>query len=248
MSYREEAHNRLLLYLETLDRREKKEFLELTAYWENISSTLNGMINRLSELENLSENQLFHLELYKKFLEDSRDIITTYNQVAEGIITNEQEVLAKLGIQSAQELIGVNFSNKLNIEDVKYMVGNTREGTPLFDLLQKSYPETVDRITNTLIDSMAIGRSPIETARLLNEDMDGNLNRALRIARTEQLNVFRESQTIQYEKSGIVKAKEWLAEPDACEICLEGVANNPYPLDEVMDSHPNCRCAWSPVL
>ena len=250
MSFREESHNKLIKYLDALDRREKKEFIRLTIAWQNVSSELEAQIQRLSKLENLSENQLFQLELYKTFLRDSREIITTYNRMAEGIIIDEQEAFAKLGIQSAQELIGVNFSNKLNIEDVKFMVGNTIEGTPLFDLLQKSYPQTVDRITTTLIDSMSIGRSPRETARLLRGDMDGNLARALRVARTEQINVFRESQTLQYQKSGIVKAKDWVGTQDErlCEICEAGINGSPYPLNEIMDSHPNCRCGWSPVL
>lgn len=250
MSFRQEQHNKLLLYLETLDRRERKEFIKLTLAWQNVSSELDSLISRLSKLENLSENQLFHLNLYKQFLEDSRKVIYTYNSLAEGVITDEQKAFAELGLQSAVDLIEVNFSNKLNYEAVKFMVGNTKEGTPLFDLLNKSYPETVDRITKTLTDSMALGRSPIETARLLQSDMDGNLARALRIARTEQINVFRESQTLQYQQSGIVKAKEWVGTEDEklCEICQEGINNNPYPLDYVMNSHPNCRCGWSPIL
>jgi hypothetical protein len=250
MPFREEQHNKLLLYLETLDRREREEFLRLSMIWGNISSSLDGMIDRLSNLESLSADQLFRLELYKKFLEDSQVIITTYSNIADGVITEEQEIFAKLGLQSAQDLIGVSFSNKLNINAVRFMVGNTREGTPLFDLLQKSYPETVERITNTLTESMALGRGPRETARLLKQDMDGNLNRALRIARTEQINVFRESQTLQYQASGLVKAKDWVGTADEllCPICQDGISNSPYPLNEIMASHPNCRCGWSPVL
>lgn len=250
MSFRQEAHTKLLVYLDALDRREKKEFIKLTIAWQDISSRLETLIERLSKLEDLSENQLFQLTLYKQFLEDSRVIINTYNQIAEGIIIDEQKAFATLGLQSAQDLIGVNFSNKLNIEDVKFMIGNTQEGTPLFNLLNKSYPETVERITKTLVDSMAIGRGPRETARLLKADMDGNLARALRVARTEQINIFRESQTLQYIKSGIVRAKDWVGTDDEllCEICEAGINNSPYPLNEVMDSHPNCRCGWSPVL
>jgi hypothetical protein len=248
MGFRQEANNKLLLYLETLERREKEEFLRLTMIWENISSDIDGKINRLSELENLSPNQLFQLELYKQFLSDSRVVITTYSNIAEGIITEEQEVFAKLGIQSAQDLIGVSFSNKLNINAVRYMIGNSKEGTPLFDLLQKSYPETVDKITQTLTTSMALGRSPRETARLLNQDMDGNLTRALRIARTEQLAVYRASQTAQYEASGLVRGVDLVTEPDACELCLAEAANNPHRLGWVVDIHPNCRCGLAPVL
>ncbi|MEP0862687.1 MAG: hypothetical protein HRF52_14740 [Ignavibacterium sp.] len=248
MGYQKDQHELLLEFMDLLQNREKAEFVRLVTAWQSISQDLEAQIKRLSELKNISEDQLFRLELYKQFLEESRVIITVYNGIASEIILNEQEVFAKLGLQSAQELIGVNFSNRLNINDVKYMIGRTREGSGLFDILQESYPITVERITNTLIESMALGRGPEETARLLSEDMDGNLNRALLIARTEQISIFREAQTLQYKESGLVTAKEWLAEPDACELCLEKSANSPYPLDEVMDSHPNCRCAWLPIL
>jgi hypothetical protein len=251
MTYtREEAHKRLEEYLRTLDIREKKEFVKLTIAWQDVSSELDRAITKLSKLENLSENQLYQLELYKRFLRDSKEVIQGYDLIASGIITNEQEMFAKLGLISSQELIGVEFSNKLNYEAVKFMVGNSKEGTPLYDLLKKSYPETVDRINTTLINSMALGRSPVETARLLQADMDGNLARALRVARTEQINVFREVQSMQYQQSGIVKAKDWVGTDDEklCEICSAGIDNSPYPLDTVMDSHPNCRCSWSPVL
>lgn len=248
MPFRDEQHEKLEEYLELLQKRERKEFLELMNSWELISGSLEEKIEKLSKLKNLSEDQLYRLELYKTFLEDSRVVVNTYSNIANGVIVSEQEEFAKLGLKSAQELIGVNFNNKLNIDAVKYMIGNTSEGTPLLELLRESYPETVERITKTLVESMSLGRSPVETASLLKQDMDGNLNRALRIARTEQMNVFKESQTQQYIKSGIVKSKNWDAESDACEICLEGESNSPYDLDEVMQSHPNCRCSWIPVL
>jgi hypothetical protein len=248
MSFREESRKKLLQYLNKLDNREKKEFIRLTIAWQDISSELERLINKLSELENLSEDQLFRLELYKQFLRDSKVVITNYSNISKGIIVDEQKVFAELGLQSAQELLGVGFFNKLNLDAVKFMIGNTKEGTPLFNLLNKSYPETVDRISNTLVESMALGRGPIVTARLLKEDMDGNLNRALLVARTEQLNVFRESQIEQYKATEIVTGLELITEPDACEVCLGIAEGNPYPLDYQFDLHPNCRCGIAPAL
>lgn len=248
MPYGKDAHDLLRDYLEKLTKREQAEFIRLSMVWENISAELEGLISKLSQLENLTEDQLYRLSLYREFLEESRVATNTYSRIAEGIIIDEQKVFAQLGIQSAQDLIGVSFFNRINFDAVKFMIGNTREGTPLFDLLQKSYPETVDRITQTLIDSMALGRNPIETARLLRADMDGNLNRALLVSRTEQMRVFREAQVEQYLESGLVTGLELITEPDACEICLDIEDGNPYPLDYNFDLHPNCRCGIAPVL
>lgn len=246
--FREEAHNQLRDFLEILDRREKAEFLRLTNSWEDISASLEGMIRRLSELENLSEDQLFRLELYKDFLTQSRGVIEDYSLIAQKLIEKERIEFAKLGIESAQELLGIGFYNKLNIEAANLMIGATKEGAPLFNLLMESYPQTIESITKTLVESMALGRNPIETARLLRNDMDGNLMRALRIARTEQLNDFREAQTLQYEESGIVTGVDLVTEPDACEECLAEARNNPHELGWIVDIHPNCRCGLAPVI
>jgi len=40
--------------------------------------------------------------------------------------------------------------------------------------------------------------------------------------------------------------KDWVAQPDACEFCLDAMQNSPYPIDASMDSHPHCRCEWHP--
>jgi hypothetical protein len=246
---REEATKKMNGYLELLDRLERLEYLELAGEWGRISKTLSGLVTNLSELSNLSENQLFQLELYKTFLEDSRVVITTYNQIAEGIITDEQAIFARLGLKQSQELLGVRLFNKLNFEDVKFMIGNTKEGTPLFNLLQESYPQTVEKITSTLIDSMALGRNPLETARLLYQDMDGNLSRARLISRTEQMNVLWNSQKMQYQQSGLVKEWEWIAESDACSFC-QSMDGKRFPLEININEmeHPQGRCGMLPIL
>lgn len=247
MTFRSDAHEQLRDFLERLDRREKAEFLLLANSWEEVSGSLEGLIKRLSELENLSEDQLFRLDLYKGFLMQSRGVTEDYSLIAQRIIQKERAEFAALGIESAQELL-VGFYNKLPVTAINVIIANTKEGTPLFNLLMESYPQTTESITKTLVESMALGRNPVETARLLREDMDGNLNRALRIARTEQLNDFREAQTLQYEESDLVTGVDLVTEPDACEECLAEEDNNPHELGWIPDIHPNCRCGLAPVL
>ena len=244
---RKEAHTELLSFLDKLDRREKAEFLLLTNSWEDVSSSIDGLIKKLSKLENLSEDQLYRLGLYKDFLQQARGVTEDYALVAGKLIQNERKEFALLGIEAAQSLLP-GFYNKLPVTAINVMIANTKEGTPLFNLLMESYPQTVDSITKTLIESMALGRNPIETARLLAEDMDGNLMRALRIARTEQLNDFREAQTLQYQESGLVTGVDLVTEPNACEECLSEAENNPHDLGWLPDIHPNCRCGLAPVL
>jgi len=77
---------------------------------------------------------------------------------------------------------------------------------------------------------------------------------AERIARTEVIEAHNQADVLAYKQSGVVSKKEWLAEPDACEICRE-VDQQQVLLNDSFSTggdsppaHPNCRCAILPVL
>jgi len=77
--------------------------------------------------------------------------------------------------------------------------------------------------------------------------MNGNLTRALRIARTEKMQIFRESSKMQMEESGVVKGYEFIAEEDACELCQSQVGKI-FEFNESLELPPYCRCGYLPVL
>ena len=75
-----------------------------------------------------------------------------------------------------------------------------------------------------------------------------------RIARTEVISASNGAELEAYKQSGVIEKKEWLAEPDACEICaaLDGEV---VKLNKMFSggfdyppAHPNCRCAILPVI
>lgn len=56
-------------------------------------------------------------------------------------------------------------------------------------------------------------------------------------------------------KAGVKVKKSWLADPDACDICLENEAAGPIDIDDDFPSgdestpaHPNCECATVPEV
>ena len=75
-----------------------------------------------------------------------------------------------------------------------------------------------------------------------------------RIARTETIEAHNQADIMAYEQSGVIAKKEWLAEPDACEICqaLDSeqvlLAEDFSTGDDSPPAHPNCKCAILPVL
>lgn len=249
MPYQDEARKILYEVLNKLDRQEQKEMILLANKWGVVANTLNELIQKLAEKEIKSANQLYQLELYKEFLAISKNQVTKFSADASTIIARNQVIFAEAGLSSTQEmieLVTVRF-NRLPIQAVNNMIGFSSDGSPLYELLKKSYPETVDKLIDTLISSTALGRNPQVTARLMKESMDGNLSRALRIARTEQMNVLRETSRMQMEKSGVVSEWERIEQEDACEDCAAENGKR-YSLGESFDTHPNCRGSLLPIV
>jgi SPP1 gp7 family putative phage head morphogenesis protein len=249
MTYHSEAKGKLASVLDKLDRQEKKEMLLFASKWGVVEKNLNSLITELTEKEAITENQLYRLDLYKEFLTESKKQVNQFSQISAEIIAENQRVYAKAGLETTQdiiELVRVRF-NRLPIKAVNNMIGVSSDGTPLYELLKKSYPETVAKLTDTLITSTALGRNPNVTARLMKEDMQGNLTRALRIARTEQISILRETSRMQMEQTGFISEWEWLAEPDACDFCSENNGKR-FPITQLFETHPNCRCANLPVI
>jgi HK97 family phage portal protein len=76
-----------------------------------------------------------------------------------------------------------------------------------------------------------------------------------RIARTEVIDASNSAELEAYKQSEVIEKKEWLAEPDACEICIN-LSGEVVELDkgfgggefDYPPAHPNCRCTILPVV
>jgi SPP1 gp7 family putative phage head morphogenesis protein len=248
-NYVKESRVIMLDFINKMEAQDKRVYLELATKWGSVSNTLEGLIKRLAEMEVKSENQLFHEVLYRQFLKESREQVLKYSFDASKVIAENQVIFGKWGIESTQEIIDLfNVSyNRLPVSTVNAFIGRTADGSKLSDLLFKSYPDTTDAIKRVLLDSVALGRNPYKTARLMRDYMDGNFKRAVLISRTETIQVFRETSIMQMNESGVVKEWQWLAENDACPFCLDKNGKL-FPLSEGFDSHPNCRCAPVPIV
>jgi len=242
-AYQEGVYKIFAEYMSKIERKEKTEMLYLANKWGVLEKKLEEQILKLAEAQPLTRNQLYRMDSYQEFLVVSKREVDKFHNFAAEEISRHQEQFIQYGIEAAQKSLQSSLY-KINPEAVKTMIGFTREGTPLYQLLKASYPDTVTKLTNTLIESTALGRNPIVTARLMKDDMQGNLKRALTIARTEQIGSFRETNRLQMLNSGI-KNWIWLAEDDSCDFCKAN-ADKSFPLDEPMITHPNCRCTNIP--
>lgn len=242
-NYQKDAKKVQDAFLEKMFRYEANENRLLAQKWQGVSSHLDGLIQDLANKEFLSKDQLFKSELYKKFLRESKVQTELFNNYAMGLVIDRETLYAKYGLASSQEMIGLvrtNF-NRLGFDAVKNFVAVSSKGSPLEKLFAKSYPMVVDKLTQTLTNSIALGYGADKTARLLAENMNGNLTRARVISRTESMNVFRQTSIQQMKDSGVVKGWTRIEQDDAPDdFCQEQNGTN-HSFDEPFDSHPNCR-------
>lgn len=236
-------------YLRKLQTHDIETLNLITKKYGSLFTRLLDVVDVLAKTTNKTPAQIIKLKIYQDFLKDLKKETIRFNNYAENVIAVKQEIFIQFGLSYSQDaigLLGVGFQ-KLNPKALSWMVGNSIEGGRLYTLLEKSYPQTVKKITDTLIESVAIGRNPKVTARYIKAEMDGNLSRALRISRTETIQAYRESSRLQMIESGLVEKWEWDAELDACEFC-SGQNGKQFSLDTVFETHPNCRCVPLPII
>lgn len=238
------------LFKKGLDAKEKETFVLLSKKWGNVQSTLEKLINELSVIELPSDNQIYNLAKFKEFLSISNQEIEKYNLEAANIIAKEQLYYGQTGITETQAMINVITQKfgKLPISFVDNIIGLSADGTPLYDLLMKSYPNQVDKLTQALIDGIALGRGPRETARIMAGYMDNNLARALCISRTETMNVLRISSIESMRESGVCSGWERIEQGDACDKCIPENGKIYKLSDNFPATHPNCRGGTIPVV
>lgn len=111
-------------------------------------------------------------------------------------------------------------------------------------------------ISRTLAQAMLEGRGAMDTARMLEDRVDAiGTTRARTLARSEMTSAYAEGALNSYEEMGIegveVEAEFATAGDDVvCPECEE-LEGKVYSIEEargVIPVHPNCRCAWIPMV
>jgi SPP1 gp7 family putative phage head morphogenesis protein len=112
------------------------------------------------------------------------------------------------------------------------------------------------QLNRLLAQGLAEGRNPRQIARQMVETIDDiGIRRARTLARTEIIYAHAEGQLWAYEELGVeqlgIKA-EWSTAGDdrVCPLCAarEGQVYKVSEAHGLIPLHPNCRCAWIPVV
>ncbi len=245
-------------------RRESEAASEMVRYYGEIWRALNQKIQALIMAyysdPNPSQNWLFRYDRLAALRAQVEEQIRAFSRYTEERIKAEQlylidqaqrhsDRLIRLGLSGAPDGFRVDF-NRLAVDAITDLVGMLQSGSPLRVLLDELPVSAGQAVADGLIRGVALGLNPRAVAREIRQALGGNLVRALRIARTEQLRAYREATRRSYQANErVIKGWIWVSARNerTCAACWAKHGSK-HSLDEAMDEHPNGRCSQIPWL
>lgn len=247
----------LLSAEETQMRLMAKRWLEIENRLEAQMSALALEIERdLKAGKVVTLEQIRMTDRYQRLIAEARSEVIRYEKYAAITISDAQKYLVVAGWENAVKAVRLarpadwkEFIGLTPARAVENMVGLTAGGSPLAELLAAASGDGVDGINRALISAMAQGWNPVKTARAMADGLAGGLDRALLIARTEQMRVLRESTRMGYQTSGIVlQYKRICSISDrTCLACLLSDGKI-YDVATDFEEHPAGRCGLVPII
>jgi SPP1 gp7 family putative phage head morphogenesis protein len=242
--------------------RERAAASEMVRFYGGIWKVLNQQIIDLTSAyyadPDKSSAWLFKYNRLAGLRAQTEQQIANFMNFTDGKIRQEQLFLAGQAQTHAEQLIrlglgtpplGASFVfNRLPVDAISDMIGFLQDGSPLHSLLNELIGDAGNAVANGLVQGLALGLNPKQVARNIRKYLGNNMVRALRIARTEQLRVYRESTHRSYlANSNVVKGWVWISArtSNTCAVCwsLHGTWHG---LDERQDEHVAGRCTSAP--
>lgn len=255
-------------FRKALLRRERAAAIRLVeaygAAYESLSAQLDKLTNQIEQAravgEIVSKAWLVKQKRYQlllaqvvleiaKFADIAREVIAKQQRQAIDQAIEDSEKLVTAGAKESAESISGEF-NRINKSAVENLVGFLGDGSPLKSLLDELPRKAGMMVRRKLADGLIRGRNLRAVAREIRAGLNGNLVRAMRIARTETLRAYRgTSQQTYEENSDVIEGWIWLSalQPRSCAACI-ALHGTFHSVDEPMKSHVNCRCTQVPVV
>lgn len=249
-------------YRAEMDAREAGMMEQMTQRWLGIEGRLQSdmalLAQRMSELQQAGQTptiqMVWKMEQYQKLRTQIQNEVEKYNRWAVEAISDEQRAAATLGLNAAQESLSVSLGplsqtwGRLPVSATETMIGFAQDGSPLYRLLQMSYPDSVDGLLSSLINGVARGQGVAQTAQEMADGFGMGLQRALLIARTETRRTYTESSINQYQKSGVVASfKRLVKKETACMACL-ALDGQTFRAQGDLNDHPRGKCMVVPCV
>jgi hypothetical protein len=255
-----EVYSKVKAFLLASRNYESEEFMRMAMEWNRVENDLQMAIDAVtfeiysSSLEGkvVDAAMVRKLERMQSLLAQSQDRISKFYTKAEEAVREGQawhisQGLAKgvSDIQDAYAIAGIYAIkfDMLPFRAIENMVGFLGDGSPLGSLLRTDYAETATDISKLLVDGITQGKGPRETAVMISRYMRGNLERAMTVARTEQIRAFRVANVAQYQESGVIATytRRSAFSDTSCMACI-AADGRVYPVSVQFGDHPKGMC------
>ena len=207
------------------------------------SETILWMRQRIIDnIEELGRNLQAFAKEGTQIAEDGQaDAAKVANDATESLLE------AAAGKKPSSVDVGLSWT-ALPDEQLQAFVGMAGDGSPLGELFAKIPQVTTDAMQMALVQGISLGEGPRTVARRVRKAADIGRQRAETIARTEMIRSAREAQRQLYTQNPAVQGYRRQATQDSrvCLACL-ALSGTLHATDEIMPSHPNCRCVMVPA-
>lgn len=256
MARESEAVRRAREFREQLIRQEDAALREMSRQWVRMENKLmdqyrllvQDILDRQARGEAVPRQLIYNMERYQQMMAEIAKELPEYDARAVKIITNHQIESYTLGLDAAEAVImdtrpSDPMWNRVGKDAAQITAGFAGNGAPLGQLLQRDYGDLGVKITDALVEGVALGKGAFATAKDMRDAMGMEYNRSVRIARTEINRAYRIANADQYAKSGVVTKVLRLCAKQAntCLACL--MMDGDEVPNGVLDDHPNGRCA-----
>jgi SPP1 gp7 family putative phage head morphogenesis protein len=229
-------------------------YLQIELGLEDVIAALSERIANMEDEGRATYWQVQKLSTYQRLQLRLAYELNQYNAWVAANVREEQLRFAGLGTDHAASLLNVQKSGtavpltSAERDRLMAMIGYAGDGSPLSTLLSKSGDIVRNAVTRELLQAVSRSQNPRLTARAIRKATGMALNRAMAIARTEQLRVYREATAASYRASGIQWYQRIAArDPATCLACLS-LDGEISTSDASVDDHVAGRCVVGETL
>lgn len=254
-----ELAQRYRRHLQTLDTKAVMRLVQAySMLFRRIQSDIDALVLAIERSEDISVAQIRKLAQYERLLTDVAEESKRYADYLDLELRQAVNNAAKIGVRDARNLVSLSVNNvrqimdrwnTLNPDVIVQALGYFDPQGPLVRRLREFVPLSVERVQDTVIDSIARGRNPRVLARELERAFGINLTDALRLSRTAQIYAYREANRASYiANESIIQGWVWMSSLDTERTCMSCVAlhGSFHKLSEPLNDHHNGLCYMIP--
>jgi SPP1 gp7 family putative phage head morphogenesis protein len=221
----------------------QKEYERAQAQGQDVGLAWLYQKQRLTATQALVAKELAHFSAFSQRTISSQQA----RAIAESLTFNRDMTILAMGAEyDEQSRFAVR---SLNTGAIAALVGATQAGSALDTLFRGIRAEGAQAAEDALVQGIVLGYNPRKIAPMIRDALGVQLNRALTISRTETMRAQRVAASESYKANAdVMKGWRWQAAltGNTCPVCIS-MHGSIHPVEEEMESHPNCRCVMIPV-